>query len=308
MRITKGAAADKGSGVSAEDLRRINQFTKKELKEEDVFVFDLILCDNAVDRDFERFSLETLKGLEKLFVGKTGIFDHTWSAKGQKSRIFKTEIVAEEGSAGDSGEPYSTLRARAYMLRSDANAELIDEIEGGIKREVSIGCSVKNSVCSICGEGADSPKCGHVKGREYNGRICYMQLENPTDAYEWSFVAVPAQKNAGVVKKLEMPEGYVRGRGDAQNDSELERLKKNAQIGERYLASLRKEVVRLGAIAQFGFDEETLSAAADKLDEHELLGFKKAFEKKIDEFFPPECQLAHERDFSTEFGGEEFLI
>ena len=34
------------------------------------------LCDNEIDRDWERFSPETLKGLAPLFVGKSGIFDH----------------------------------------------------------------------------------------------------------------------------------------------------------------------------------------------------------------------------------------
>ena len=42
--------------------------------------------------------------------------------------------------------------------------------------------------------------CGHQPGKKYGGRLCYTLLEDPTDAYEWSFVAVPAQPAAGVTK------------------------------------------------------------------------------------------------------------
>ncbi len=46
--------------------------------------------------------------------------------------------------------------------------------------------------------------------RLYGEKLCFMELQEPTDAYEWSFVAVPAQRRAGVVKRFG-PEG-TRGR------------------------------------------------------------------------------------------------
>ena len=36
----------------------------------------------------------------------------------------------------------------------------------------------------------------------YGGKLCYFTLKAPTDAYEWSFVAVPAQRKAGVMKSF----------------------------------------------------------------------------------------------------------
>ena len=42
--------------------------------------------------------------------------------------------------------------------------------------------------------------CKHYWGREYDGKICYFKLENAKDAYELSFVAVPAQVRAGTIK------------------------------------------------------------------------------------------------------------
>lgn len=61
-----------------------------------------------------------------------------------------------------------------------------------------MGCSVRQVLCSICGQELDH--CGHKKGQQYDGKLCHGVLTGAADAYEWSFVAVPAQRQAGVVK------------------------------------------------------------------------------------------------------------
>lgn len=38
------------------------------------------------------------------------------------------------------------------------------------------------------------------KGEVYGSKLCCGELVNPYDAYEWSFVAVPSQKRAGITK------------------------------------------------------------------------------------------------------------
>ena len=45
-------------------LDKINKFTRRPLSEDEVYVFSVILCDNDIDRDCERFSenaLDTLR-------------------------------------------------------------------------------------------------------------------------------------------------------------------------------------------------------------------------------------------------------
>ena len=51
------------------DIDLINQYSLKELKPEDVMCFSLVLCDNEVDRDCEKFTQESLEALAKMFVG-----------------------------------------------------------------------------------------------------------------------------------------------------------------------------------------------------------------------------------------------
>ena len=60
-----------GIAVTAEELARINRFAKKELRAEEVYTFAVKLCDNEVDRDFERFDRAALEKLSELFVGRT---------------------------------------------------------------------------------------------------------------------------------------------------------------------------------------------------------------------------------------------
>ena len=276
--------------LTKEELEQINRFSKAELTADQVYTFSVRLCDNEVDRDFERFGTEDLERLGELFLGKSGIFDHQWSAKGQTARIYRTEVVREPGTVTAAGDGYRWLKGWAYLMRTEKNQELITEIEGGIKKEVSVGCSMGRSVCSVCG--AENGACGHVKGQMYGDRLCYLELKEPKDAYEWSFVAVPAQPRAGVVKRF----GTER--------PELRVLRKQAEMGQRYLASLRREVVRLAMLADQNLNGTVFSKAVGRLDEQELLELKDAYEAQAAKKFPVPPQLrrqAAKREDETVF-------
>lgn len=178
------------------DLPLIRQLTKAELKPEDVYCCRIVLADNDIDRDGEQFSPAALKSMAELFVGKPGIFDHAWSAHNQAARVYRTAVEAAERK-NTAGEPLMELAADAYLLRA-GNDRLIADIEGGILREVSVGVSGPRPVCSVCG----SPKhgCEHRAGQEYGGKQCWFRYDKIEDVYEFSFVAVPAQRGAGVRK------------------------------------------------------------------------------------------------------------
>ena len=189
--------------VSSEELALINQYTRKELTNEDVYVFTVVLCDNDIDRDFERFTVESLFELEKLFVGKTGIFDHDPKCKNQTARIISCAVEAVDSKKTTTGDDYFRLTARAYIPKTESNKSIIEAIDAGILKEVSVGCAVKETLCSVCSNDIHSVMCNHTKGEYYDNKLCYGELKSVYDAYEFSFVAVPAQKNAGVTKSYE---------------------------------------------------------------------------------------------------------
>ncbi len=306
MEVRKEAGVEELRGPEAGEMELINRLATKELGRSEVYVFQLRLCDNEIDREGERFPRETLEELAPLFVGKSGIFDHNWSAGGQAARIYKTQVVEEPGRVTKAGDGGCYLKGWAYMLRTPGNAELIAQIEGGIKREVSVGCAVERAVCSVCGEELGS--CRHVKGRTYNGKLCWGELKGAKDAYEWSFVAVPAQREAGVMKGMRPGlKELIQGNGAAME--ELLALEKEAELGRRYLAQLRGEVVRLAAVSEPRLESRVVRGMMDKLGQEELEAMKAVFSRQGRERLEGGAQLTYPGTGTAERGGDgAFLV
>lgn len=277
MEICKDGAVKAIGTPGGEELALINALARRELGADEVYTFALRLCDNDVDRDFERFGDGTLDQLVPLFVGVSGVFDHQWSAKGQTARIYRTQVVEDGGALTADGRPCRYLKGWAYMMRTQENAALIAEIDGGIKREVSVGCAVDKVLCSICGRELD--QCPHEKGEEYGGQVCHGVLTGAADVYEWSFVAVPAQRRAGVLKRF------------GQEREAERRLQKEAELGRKYLKTLRREVARLAMLADEGLDGGVFARAAERLEEQELLELRRSYEAQVAKRFPAPVQL-----------------
>lgn len=192
--------------VTDEELKKINKLTLEPLKAEEVFTFKMSMCDNETDdRNYEPFNLQSLKDMKKLYIGKTVIKDHYRKADNQVARVYDTELVYEEGKLTKAGEPFARLVAKCYMIKTASNADLIADIKAGIKKEVSTSCRPKKAVCSICGVDNMKTYCSHFWGKEYEKadgtkQTCYFTLDGVKEAYEVSFVAVPAQPRAGTTK------------------------------------------------------------------------------------------------------------
>ncbi len=305
---------------SAMELADINQFTRRELSAEDVYVFSVVLCDNDIDRDYECFSDEALEKLSELFVGVTGIADHDPKSSNQSARIFSCHTEAVSGRLTADGRHYRRLCARAYLPRSEKNDELILSLDSGIKKEVSVGCAVRHRTCSICGE--EISECQHIRGRSYGGKTCCAVLSEVTDAYEWSFVAVPAQRSAGVVKGYDRqaPETVFKKSVTTKENggcAELEiekklfsdteqqfsamelkelaesfrKLQKNAADGVMYRDKLMKEIHCLSSMVLPELKAETLTKMAEVLNVRQLDELKSVFEKKAADILPVTPQL-----------------
>ena len=287
------------SVATNEDLAKIQQFSRRELLPEEIYVFNVDLCNNDIDRDFEKFSVETLEQMAKLFVGKTGIFDHSMKSSDQTARIFDAYVERINGKKTADGEDFYCLKAKAYMLNNEQNRSLIDSIEAGIKKEVSVSCSVDKAYCSICSTDRKRAACEHRKGRMYGDRLCFNILTDATDAYEFSFVAVPAQREAGVTKSFSLKEEAemqdivkMISQGDeiilskSQTNelySYIEGLKQEAELGEAYKKKLIKQVVDLFKSAFPKMDEALFVSVASVMTSKELLGFCDGMKKSLNE-------------------------
>lgn len=188
--------------LTTDDMMKINRYTRRAYGPEEVYTFSLVLCDNEIDRDYERFSVESLEKLRELFLGKTCIFDHECKSANQTARIYDTRLEEVAGETTQAGETLTRLAARAYLPRTGENRETIDLIDSSILKEVSVSCSVARAICSICG----GKNCRHEKGHTYGGKLCHRILTGPTVAYECAFVVKPYQKRKGLETIYQTPE------------------------------------------------------------------------------------------------------
>lgn len=297
MKVSKEAGAQRSGAPTGEQLEKINALAKAELTAEQVYVFSLRLCDDQVDRDGEKFDTEALPELSRLFLGKTGILDHRWSAEGQVARIFETQVIREKD--------VSFIKAWAYIRRGGRGDEIIADIEAGIRKEVSVGCAMGRAVCSICG--GDYGTCGHQKGHSYDGQVCCAILREPMDAYEFSFVAVPAQREAGVMKAL--GGGRVSLKDLAWEhgaQGEYRELAKLAELGRQYRRELEEAVVRLGLSLELGIEAPVLRSIVKTAGNEELTTLKRAWDEKLAQLLPPVYQLAADQEKESLDSG--FLI
>ena len=313
--MRKGAVI-KALTPQKQDMELINKLSRRELKEDEVYVFSLILCDNEVDRDFERFTTETLNQLAPMFVGKTGIVDHDRKSANQCARVFAAEVQVKEEKTSF-GENYACIFAKAYMPKIKSNEDIIEKIDSGILREVSVGCAVEKSLCSICGK----ENCGHVRGRDYEGETCVKLLSGATDAYEFSFVAVPAQRKAGVTKAFgktdekgdersmtEKLKSLKAGEAITLSFEEAEALKKALSWGESYRESLLANVRKFSRILQPQLNGEVLEAMTKSLDVDKLRELENVYGRLAAEKVPMSLQTAGKRNVPAANANGDFTI
>lgn len=183
---------------SDEEMELINTYSRCKLTPEEVYCFSFVLCDNELDRDFEQFATEELDTIARLFEGKIGICNHNPRTNNQCARIFRCAVSTDPTIKTTLGEDYSCVVAEAYIPKTEGNLELIEQIDSGIVKEGSVSCTVKSSLCSVCGCELDSLDCAHKKGQYYGTKLCYGILSEVCDDYEWS-VVVSASKKMGNV-------------------------------------------------------------------------------------------------------------
>lgn len=313
------------------ELKLINKLTRRAFGKDEIYAFTVVLCDNDIDRQFERFTDESLEKLAELYIGKTGVLDHDPTSNNQTARIFDCKVETVEGKINKLGAPYKRLVARAYMPKCEKNENVILEIDSGIKKEVSVGCAVERKICSICGENVSKKKCTHKKGSRYkignSFQICHVILKDPTDAYEWSFVAIPAQPEAGVIKAFKLsPKGGEKSMNDiikslkigksitlSSEESNglfeyIKNLEQKASESDVYRSALTRDIIKLSALAQSEFSENIIKAVADKLPMDMLQTLKKSFRKKVAKIIPAAPQFSLKKSESENPKNVQFKI
>lgn len=233
--------------VTDEDLKKINKYTLSPLSAEDVFIFKALIADNEQDdRNFMPFNLKALQDLKKLYPGKTMLKDHNRKADNQIARIYDTELVQDANKTTELGELHTELIAKMYIVKTESNKDLIAEIKGGIKKEVSTSTVPEKMICNICGCDNMKDYCRHWPGMEYDvtdetgkssKRRCKMLLHGAKEAYELSFVAVPAQPRAGTHKSIGFTKPVEKKETPVVETPVVDETTDNEKMDERIVSS-----------------------------------------------------------------------
>lgn len=147
-----------------------------------------------------------LEKIASMVVGVVGLQDHEWGVNNVFARAYKAEYIVDDSIESNNGKPYSYVLVYAYT--TDNHSDIIRDIEQGIIKETSVQFDTCGSdICSICGEvmqevdtdGQGICPNGHIAGKVYDGLECHRILTDLTDLFEWSIVAVPCQRDAGIL-------------------------------------------------------------------------------------------------------------
>jgi hypothetical protein len=189
----------KSYGITADTtmLAKINSFALQKLPAEQIYIRRYLVAHSVIDRDNERFSPEVLKDFKKSLLGKSLLVAHnrtslpiglffdafldTVSAKGF------LELTGEFANLPGDEDLVHILWAYTYMLKTPDTEELIQKIESGIVRYVSIGF-----------------KAADLISKTING-VSFQEYQSPAEAIEGSLVWLGAQQGAMVKEDKNTP-------------------------------------------------------------------------------------------------------
>jgi len=231
LRSKETALRAEAREVSEEDLALINErFALRPLRADELYVRRLAVCNDRYDRTWERFPAAYLERFAATLPGKALLAHHD-HRRFPLGRFFKAAVETAP-PAEPGGEPVRWLYGWAYLLNTPANEEVRAQIDAGIYSHVSIGFRWADLACDLCGRSLATAECGHVPGRDYDGRRCtatYSGDAAEAEAVEASVVTLGAQYGAAIMKS-------------AAADPDEEALRRD---GREYRDELAREIRRL---------------------------------------------------------------
>lgn len=186
---------------TAEQLTRINQLARVPLTEDEAYVFPAKLVgDQIIPRRFYRLTPNFLRKMAvQAREGVSLLMDHSWANLGIMTiplgRTFDSRLQMDGDELALYADHYMKLGQEVGDIKID---QIADGIDAGTIFDTSIGFTVSSQTCSICGQEYFGGNCPHIRGREYETKLCTVDI-NDGDLMENSLVFDGAYPGAGVV-------------------------------------------------------------------------------------------------------------
>ena len=177
----------------ASQLAKINTFTKRPFSADELYIGQLRLANNCIDRDQERFSEFTLKGYVDTAIRKTMLLDHDRSLRSAIGKFFDCELekmplaqaISETGADLKLPEGMNEVQFMSpwfYVPKKGLDEKDLVKLEAGIFDFASIGFKTKWPVPINDGQ----------------GNTLYSEYQGPGETREGSLVYLGAQYGASV--------------------------------------------------------------------------------------------------------------
>jgi hypothetical protein len=239
------AFAKAASTPTDRDLEAINRFTSEPLDVSDVYVRKAFIANDAVDRDGDRFTPETLERYSEDLPGRGMHIGHSKDGYAA-GKWFDSDV--ERTTFGDVNGTW--LTGRVYIPRP-GHEPLISDMKAGLAEHVSIRAT--------CDE--------RVVKKDVKGKTLYRELVawprakgSKAEVISVDVVWFPAQRSAGFAKALEQAYREALGFDSAKPVS--------VRIGGRLFDLTDPELVR--AVRELEGQREELAKALESLGAKEL--------------------------------------
>jgi len=186
----------RSAAATERELETINRFARRPLTADEVYVGECDLCNDRVDRAFERFTADVLQDFADSLPGKSLLAGHDHGSL-PLGLWFDARLRQDERGV-------IHLRPSYYIVKTRENEHHRAQLDGGVYRYASIGFRARDLVCDICGKSWFGWECEHYPGQAYDvgGRRVVATAhytrsdERPAEAVEGSIVYLGCQYDA----------------------------------------------------------------------------------------------------------------
>lgn len=274
-RTASGATREQRFGTPTEEqLAKINQLTKRPFSADQVFTFSVkMIGDALISTRFFKLSKELLEVyVNDANAGNVAfMLNHRWASffdnpKGvfNMGRVFDSWLAESHDVEGETVAQFGSVYIPRGRVKDGVSTdEVIESIEDGSLRDVSVGIGWQEAECSICGESYYSRKCEHVAGNRYDGKLCYIIAKPPGDQFELSGVFAGAYPTAEVLSRISREARME----EVTHTEDLKRLTEGTRVMAIYSRNNVHLWVPKDAIQKASFSIGSVKGGSEKLED-----------------------------------------
>jgi hypothetical protein len=217
------------------EFQKIRPYLKRDFSPDDLYIREMYLANDQVDRSFEKFDSGYLDKFCKTIIGKSVLLGHDHKGAGM-AKFFDCRIATDE-------KGWQWIVPSFYMPKNESNKGARDNIDSGVWDYVSIGFrgDYKGLICNICNRGyydyefsetssegsysISASYCTHIAGKTYDGKLCTLTWDSTksdmskVEAVEGSIVYLGCQYDAAIAKSAEQSKERQEQKQQWLNDS-----------------------------------------------------------------------------------------